>query len=174
MTWTESPPPRFPKVQIWRRGCALFIDIVPVWIASSLLGGSWLAQLLLWMILRVLVVSANRGQSFGRWALDMRIMDDRTGKTPGVLELSKREGILGLAVVMAIAGFTNLSPTTAQYLLLMIPLAADCGIAYFEPLRQQAFHDRLAGTAIAGTRRGYALDIKIKKLVAHLRRLVKQ
>ena len=37
----------------------------------------------------------------------------------------------------------------------------------------QAFHDRIARTVVAQTRRGYSLDLKVKKLIAQSRQRVK-
>lgn len=170
---SEPISSRLPKVQIWRRGCAFSIDALPVFLIGALLGGSWLVQLIIWFILRIVIVSRTQGQSFGRWAFDMRVVDERTGKTPGLLELFKREGLTGIGLIMAITGFTNLSPSTAQYMLLLLPVAIDCGVANFDPQLQQAFHDRIAGTMVIATRRGYSLDLKVKRWVAQLRRFVK-
>lgn len=171
---TEPLYTRLPKVPIWRRACALFVDVLPVWLLSSLLTSNIVVDLIVWLGLRVLVASRTHGQSLGHWAFDMKLVDERFGKTPSLLQLTKREGLTGLGVFLAILGFTNLRPTTAQYLLLMVPLALDCSLAYFDPLRKQAFHDRIAGTIVVATRRGYSLDIKVKKWVAQLRRFVKQ
>jgi hypothetical protein len=58
-------------------------------------------------------------------------------------------------------------------MLLLLPLAIDCSVANFDPQLQQAFHDRIAGTMVVATRRGYSLDLKVKRWVAQLRRFVK-
>lgn len=171
---TEPFYKRRPKVPIWRRSCALVVDVLPVWLLSLLVGKNLIIILLIWIGLRVLLVSYNQGQSLGRWAFDMKVIDERRGRSPGFVELAKREGLTGLGVSLAIIGVTSLSPIAAQYMLLVLPLAVDCGVAYFDELKQQTFHDRLAGTVVVPTRRGYSLDLKIKKWVAQLRRFVKQ
>ncbi|MBD1940516.1 RDD family protein [Microcoleus sp. FACHB-68] len=171
---TEPLYTRLPKVPMWRRACALFVDILPVWLLSSLLVNSFILDFLVWLGLRVLLVSANQGQSLGRWAFDMKVVDERFGKSPGLLELTKREVLTGIGASLAVFGVTNLNPSTAQYLLLIVPLLLDCSLAYFDPMRKQAFHDRFAATMVVSTRRGYSLDIKVKKWVAQLRRFVKQ
>ncbi len=171
---TEPFYKRRPKVPIWRRASALVVDVLPVWLLSLLLGKNLILILVIWIGLRVVLVSYNQGQSLGRWAFDMKVIDERRGRSPGIVELAKREGLTGLGVSLAIIGITSLSPIAAQYLLLVVPLVADCGIAYFDELKQQAFHDRLAGTVVVPTRRGYSLDLKIKRWVAQLRRFVKQ
>lgn len=171
--WIETPPP-FPKVQIWRRGCALFVDMLPLWLISSLFGDNFFIDLLIWLGLRVLVVLKTQGQSLGRWAFDMRVVEERSGRVPEATALAKREILTGVGLILALNGVAKIDPFNAQYLMLLLPLAADCGIACFDPVRQQTFHDRVAGTFIVNSRRGYSLDLKIKKWVAQLRRFMKQ
>jgi hypothetical protein len=51
-------------------------------------------------------------------------------------------------------------------LLLMLPLAIDCSVAFTDAERfPQAFHDRLGRTIVIGTKRGYSLDIKVRRLL---------
>jgi uncharacterized RDD family membrane protein YckC len=61
---------RFPKVPIERRAAAFGIDFVAVWLVSSLLKINvplqMLVFILLWLALRVVLVSSNQGQSLGR------------------------------------------------------------------------------------------------------------
>jgi len=56
---------------------------------------------------------------------------------------------------------------------LTAPLAADCGIALGDAEAQQAFHDRIAKTFIIQTRRGYSLDLRLKKMFAQMKRRMK-
>jgi len=49
----------------------------------------------------------------------------------------------------------------------------DCGFAFVDNDFRQAFHDRIASTVVIQTRRGYSLDIKLKKIVAAASRRVK-
>ena len=162
----ELVPVQYPRVPIGRRAAALGIDFVAVGLISAAVGTQAIAQaivfLLLWFGLRVVTVSRNKGQSLGRWALDMRVIDPYHNNTPGLMELSKREGVLGIAALLALWGILNLSPAKPWSLLLFLPLAADCGLALFDPRNRQAFHDQLSGTLMVQTRRGYSLDIKIK------------
>lgn len=58
-------------------------------------------------------------------------------------------------------------------LLLSAPLAADCGVALADQDVQQAFHDRVAQTIVIQTRRGFSLDLRLKQLVAQMRRRVR-
>ena len=162
--------PLLPKVSVGRRAGAFCIDAIAVWLPSLLLGTNPIAQtiffVLLWLIVRVAIVRKNQGQSLGRWALDMKIADTRFQRTPGVQELCKREALLGICAALAFAGVGGLTSTNAAVLLLMLPLAIDCSIAFTDTARfPQAFHDRLGGTIVIGTRRGYSLDIKVRRLL---------
>jgi len=49
-------------------------------------------------------------------------------------------------------------------------LVADCCSALADEEAQQAFHDRIARTIVIQTRRGFSLDLRLKKLVAQVRR----
>jgi uncharacterized RDD family membrane protein YckC len=168
---------RPPNPPIWRRGSAFAIDWLIVGFVSLPLGANSLPQAIVflagWMALRVLLVSKNRGQSLGRWALDMRVAELKRGKIPELIDLAKREGSLGLAALFAFNGLAVLSPGTAWAPLLFIPLIADGAVALVDPVNQQAFHDRLANTLIVETRRGYSLDQKIKKFLAQSAKRVK-
>ncbi|MCW6052806.1 RDD family protein [Lyngbya sp. CCAP 1446/10] len=162
--------PLLPKVSIGRRAAAFCIDAIAVGLPSLLLGTNPIAQtiffVLLWMILRVPIVRKNHGQSIGRWALDMKIADVRFQRIPGVQELCKREGLLGICAALAFAGVGGLTSTNAAVLLLILPLAIDCSTAFIDTARfPQAFHDRLSGTMVIGTKRGYSLDIKVRRLL---------
>ncbi len=168
---------RLPKGGIWQRGVALAIDFVVVWLLSAVLAGNQLAVqglvfLVAWFSLRVLLVARNQGQSLGHWALDMKVVDRKLGKVPGLAELSKREGITGLGSLLIVIALANLG-RNAGMLLLGLPLAADCAIALADRVLRQAFHDRVAQTMVIYTYRGYSLDRKIIKLVAQARHRVR-
>lgn len=173
----ELAPPPYPKVPLWRRGAALAIDFAAVGLLSLTLGGSVAAQavvfLLAWLGLRVLLVTRNLGQSLGRWALDMKVVDARIGGTPGLQALLKREGLLGVATLCLLLGLVNLSPAKPWSLLLFLPLGLDCSLAAFDRVQRQAFHDQISRTLVVQTRRGYSLDIKIKRWVAYAQRRMK-
>lgn len=167
---------RFPKVPIERRAAAFLIDFVGVWLLSSLVGGNFVFQslvfILFWLGMRVVLVSRNLGQSLGGWALDMKVLD-ANGKIPGLLTLAKREGILGGCALLAMIGLRIGLANPISLLVLTAPLAADCGMALGDSDDQQAFHDRIAKTFIIQTRRGFSLDIRLKKLVAQMKRRMK-
>ena len=48
-------------------------------------------------------------------------------------------------------------------LLLMLPLFIDCGLALGDPEYSQAFHDRVAGTLVIESDRGFSLDLRLKE-----------
>ena len=168
---------RFPKVPIQRRVAAFLIDFLAVSILSVLLGGTLFANavifLLAWLVLRVVLVSKNQGQSLGRYALDMKVVNAKFGKTPGLVDLGKREGIAGFVSMLALVGLIIGLSNAISLLLLISPLAADCGVAFTDPNLQQAFHDRISQTQVVATRRGFSLDLRIKKILADTTRNMK-
>ena len=167
---------RFPKVPIERRAAAFVIDFVGVWLVSSFVGPNFLGMLvfmLLWLGMRVVLVSSNQGQSLGRWALDMKVLDAK-GKIPGLATLAKREGILGFCALLATIGLSIGLANGISLLLLITPLAVDCGAALGDTEAQQAFHDRIAKTIVIQTRRGFSLDIRLKKIFADMSRRMKK
>ena len=161
---------RFPKVQIWRRGVAFAIDYLVVSVVASVMGGvggkvtlgQMVLFLILWLGMRAISPLANRGQSLGRWALDMKVVDWQ-GRTPLLIDLLKREAIAGGGAVFALLGLSQIAPGQGVGMLFLLPLAADCSFASTDLFRRQAVHDRIAGTLVVATRRGFSLDLKIKK-----------
>lgn len=170
----DRPQERPPKIPIDRRGWAFAIDFAAAWLLSSLLGGNSIVFLLAWFGLRVVLPIRNFGQSLGRYALDLKLVDDRFYKAPGFGELAKREVITGFGAMLAAIALANLNPANGFYLLFLVPLGIDCGVAFADPAEQLAFHDRFARTLVVGTRRGYSLDLKVKKWVAIIRDRVQQ
>ncbi|MEH2287116.1 RDD family protein [Nostoc sp.] len=185
MTIERVPQKHYPKAEIERRGMALGLDFLGVWLISSLLGSSGigiqfveiLVFVILWLVLRVLVVYNNQGQSLGRWAFDLKVLSVEDGEVvsriPDLLSLMKREAIIGLGALLVSIALSNIraNPTA---ILLVIPLAIDCGTAFYDTQMRQALHDRYCGTFIVSSRRGYSLDIKIKRLVENMRRNVRR
>ena len=168
---------RFPKVPIERRVYAFLIDFVLVWIISSLVTNIFLEFLtfcFLWFILRVVVVDRNHGQSLGRWAFDMKILDVRFNKIPSIASLCKREGILCVAAFLAMIGFKINFFNLLSMILLVIPLFIDCVMAITDEELNQAFHDRLAETIMIQTKRGFSLDLRLRKLVTEIQRNLKK
>jgi uncharacterized RDD family membrane protein YckC len=171
----EMVPHRFQRAPLGRRGAAFAIDFGVVSVLSCL-GGSTLyifLFILIWLGLRVFLVEKNRGQSLGRWALDLRVVDASTGSTPGLLELFKREAIAGLGSLLLLVGLVSLSPTNGTVLVSCLPLLADGVVALLDSENRQAFHDRIPHTLVVQTRRGFSLDLKLKSLFAKANRRMK-
>ena len=162
---------RYALAPLWRRGAALGIDAIVAGVPSSI--GSPGLQLigfaLLWFVLRVVVVTKNRGQSLGRWAFDMRIVESTDGRSPGLLPLCQREAILGLAVLFCLEAIAHLNPQSAWLILGLVPLGLDVTLAYSDAIGKQTYHDRVANTYIIKSRRGYSLDLRLKRLFSATR-----
>jgi uncharacterized RDD family membrane protein YckC len=181
MTIDRVPQKHYPKVDIGRRAMALATDFLGVWLLSSTFGsdqiGIQFVQILVfvigWLLTRVLIVYNNQGQSLGRWAFDMKLLEVEdgqvVGRIPDLQSLLKREAIICFGALLISIALGNIirNPTA---ILLVIPLAIDCGAALSDTQMRQALHDRYAGTMIVSSRRGYSLDIKIKRLVEKTRR----
>ncbi|MDV3000623.1 MAG: hypothetical protein N5P05_002229 [Chroococcopsis gigantea SAG 12.99] len=159
---------RFPKVPIDRRAYAFGIDFVTVWFLSSFAGVNWAVKLLVflfcWLLLRVVVVDKNKGQSLGRWALDMKVINLRFRRVPTLIDLAKREVIVGGCAGLAMLGLNAAFNNPLSFLILCSFLLVECGLAIGDEKYGQAFHDRVTGTVIIGTRRGFSLDIRMKQL----------
>lgn len=169
---------RVPKVPFDRRAAAFAVDFLLVflisWPFTANTVGFSISQLIVfflaWVGLRVILVIKNQGQSLGRWLLDLKVVDTKFLKTPGLFELSKREGVAGFFALLAMMGLSVVINNALSSLLLLSPLAADCGTAFADTQLRQALHDRLASTIVVPTRRGYSLDLRVKKLLAPLLR----
>lgn len=163
---------RYPKVPIERRVAAFGIDFVTVWFVSSFFVDAlqWLIFIIGWFALRVILVDKNKGQSLGRYALDMKILDLRLNKVPTLLVLAKREGILCFVAMLAMFGLEINFINGLSMLLLVSPLLVDCCVAFADEQLAQAFHDRVAETIIIQTRRGFSLDLRLKKLYFEVKR----
>jgi len=172
-TWNDNwrDRDRVPRAPLWRRGYAMSLDFLIASLVCALLtNNNWFGQLVTfnfaWLAIRAVVPASNFGQSPGRWAFDIRTVDQRYERTPGVYELLRREAIAGNAAFLAYTGWRALGSLNAFYLLFLIPLAVDVGFAWLEPGKPFAFHDRIGQTVVVVTRRGYSLDLKVKKWLA--------
>jgi uncharacterized RDD family membrane protein YckC len=178
MYFDEPLEQRFPKVPLDRRAYAFLIDFVTVWLISSMAGSNWFLQALVfivaWLILRVIVVEKNKGQSLGRWALDIKIIDSRFRRIPCLVDLAKREAVLGLAAAIAMIGLNINFANILSLILLVCPLLADCAMALADEQFNQAFHDRLAGTLIIQTQRGFSLDIRLRRLWLQVKKKIRK
>lgn len=181
MTIERLTPKQYPRVDFVRRGMALGIDFLIVWLISSVLGsngvGVQIVQILVfifgWLILRVVLPYNNLGQSLGRWAFDIKLLEVERPRVPDMQALLKREGIIGLEALLVAIALSNIirNPTA---ILLVLPLAIDCSAAFSNTQTRQAWHDRYARTMIVSSQRGYSLDIKVKRLVETLRQNVRK
>ncbi|ASC70851.1 hypothetical protein XM38_017980 [Halomicronema hongdechloris C2206] len=175
---SDSPLVPYPRVPLGRRAAALVVDSLLVGTLSATLAGTFLLWLVifmvLWLGLRVAIAGRQHGQSLGRWAFDMRVVEPWSGRTPLLLPLAQREAVVGVGSALALYGLTHLSPTNAWALLLPLPLLADCGSAWLDPVRRLTFHDRLSQTTVVPSQRGYSLDLKLKKWFAEFRRRVEK
>jgi uncharacterized RDD family membrane protein YckC len=164
---------RSPKAPFDRRAYAFLIDFVIVWSISSLITNIFLEFLvftLLWFIFRVIIVDKNKGQSLGRWAMDLKILDLQFNRLPSLLSLTKREGIIA---IVSFSLMISLKINFQDFLLMILfatPLILD-GLTIFSDDRyNQAFHDRISGTIITQTKRGFSLDLRLKKLFRETRK----
>ncbi len=171
----QMPTRRFPRVPMGRRVAAFAIDACVVSLIS-LFGGSAAAAplfLLSWFGLRVVLVERNKGQSLGRWAMDIKVIDPKYASLPTLTALVKREAVTGVGSLLIFIGLVNLSPTNGFILVAPLLLLVDCIPAFLDTEYRQAYHDRLARTLIIQTRRGYSLDLKLKTFIAKASRRVK-
>ncbi|BBA80083.1 hypothetical protein RGRSB_1685 [cyanobacterium endosymbiont of Rhopalodia gibberula] len=157
---------RFPKVPLDRRTYAFVLDFVTIWFVSSFFRGilQGLIFIICWLTLRVILVEKNQGQSLGSWAFDIKVIDVQFSKIPGLIELAKREGILGVVALLAMIGLRISFRNGLSMLLLTMPLLVDCGIVLGDQELNQAFHDRIAGTIVVPANRGFSLDLRLKRL----------
>jgi uncharacterized RDD family membrane protein YckC len=170
--------PNFPRVPIWRRCAALVLDVFVASCISTLVLSNGLARLFLfiffWLFLRIIVVAKNQGQSLGRWLLNTTVIDTRLRRTPGILELSQREGLLGIIVVLTLIGISHLWSGNAGILLWTVPLVLDSGVTLFDTNQHpQTIHDRVSQTIVVGCNRGYSLDFKFQQWVKKIDKLKK-
>ena len=164
----------YSRVPLNRRVGAFAIDFLSIWFISSFFATNllvqWLVFLPAWFILRVIIVDKNQGQSLGRWALDMTVIDPRFDRLPDLLALVKREAIVGGASALAIAGLQINVRNGLTMLLLLVPLAVDCSLAILDDTNNLAFHDRVAETFAIQSERGFSLDLRLKKIFGQIQR----
>ena len=167
MSGQETLFRRSPKAPFERRAYAFLIDFVIVWLITSTITNLFLEFLffvLLWLALRVIVVQANQGQSLGRWAMDLKIIDLRLNRLPSLLTLTKRESILSITAFIAMIGFKINFHDLLLMIVFLCPLIIDGITVLSDDEYNQSFHDRLSGTMVTQTRRGFSLDLKMRKL----------
>lgn len=159
------PYKRYPKVPLERRAWAFVIDFATIWIISLLAGSAiqWILFPLGWFGMRIVLVDRNKGQTLGRWALDMKVLDAKSNKLPPFNALIKRELIVGGISYLAMIGLNIGLKQPLSMLFLLCPLLINAGVALADEQLNQAIHDRVAETIVIQTRRGFSLDIRLKK-----------
>ncbi len=169
---------RYPRVPMNRRVGAFAIDFVAVWLVSSFFGFGSILQgiifLIAWLAMRVIVVEQNQGQSLGRWAMDIKVIAPRYNKVPDLVTLAKREGIVSLAAILAMYGLQINFRNGLSMLLLFTPLLVDYALAVVDEELDRAFHDRIAETLIVQTKRGFSLDLRLKKIFGQIQRSMRK
>lgn len=170
-------PRRYPRAPLARRVYAVWLDFVVVWLASLLVGGvlgrgvlpQVIAFMAAWLGMRVGVAGNWRGQSLGRWAFDLTLIDERDDRIPELITLLKREVILGGALLLALLGFRPNGVTgPLEVLLLLAPAIADFVVAVADENYRQALHDRVARTLVLPSKRGYSLDLRLRRWLDEL------
>lgn len=169
---------KYPKVPIDRRIGAFGIDFLTVWFISSFFASNiffqWLVFIPAWLIMRVLISEKNWGQSLGRWAFDIKVIDPLFNRLPDLLSLSKREIILAVGSALAISGLQINFRNGLSMLLLLAPLLIDCSLAFLDEETNLAGHDRLAKTYLVQTERGFSLDLRMKKIFGQIQRRMRK
>ena len=106
MTLVKANQRHYQKGDITRRGMALAIDFLTAWFLSSIVRsnqiGIQFTQIFVfifaWLIFRVVIVYNNHGQSLGRWAFDLKILEVINGeivnRIPQFQTLLLREGVI--------------------------------------------------------------------------------
>lgn len=79
--------------------------------------------MIFWLILRVLVPYNNQGQSLGRWAFDLKVLEvedgEIVGRIPDLLSLVKREAIIGLGALLVSIALSNIRANPTAILLVL-------------------------------------------------------
>lgn len=161
-------PRRYPRVPIQRRIYAFLVDFATTWLISALVGIPLLQLIMFvvaWLGLRVFAVSRFKGQSLGRWAFDIEIIDGRRGRLPDTTVLTKREGVLSVIAFLGLVGLQYGFPNFLSIAILVSPLLINLIVAIGDEENQQAIYDRFFDTVIVPSRRGYSLDIRIRRWV---------
>jgi hypothetical protein len=106
--------------------------------------------------------------------MDIKILDARFNKIPSIASLIKREGSLCIAAFAALLGLKVSFLNLLSMLLLITPILVDGGFALTDEEFNQAFHDRIGQTVVSQTRRGFSLDLRVKKLIQEIQFRLKQ
>jgi len=184
MTLVKANQRHYQKGDITRRGMALALDFLTVWFLSSIVRNNQIGVqftqifvfIFAWLIFRVVIVYNNQGQSLGRWAFDLKVLEVVNGeivnRIPQFQTLLLREGIICFSSLLLSIFLANIILNPAA-IVLLLPLIIDGGAALSDTQMRQSFHDRFFRTIIVSSQRGYSLDLKIKRLVEKFQRNVR-
>jgi uncharacterized RDD family membrane protein YckC len=171
---------RFSLAQMGQRVAASGIDIVVCLMLSSFLealvgidvvsGAGELIFCFVWLFNRVLVPTKNQGQSVGRWAMNLRVVDVEFGKTANVVALARREATVLIAMLIWIASLDSL---TGAVILALIPVVVDIAPAFVDIDRRQALHDKVGDTIVINSRKGFELERKLLSFFGQANKFVR-
>ena len=119
---------------------------------------------LVWFFIRVFFASSNQSQSWGHFALSLKVVDMSNGRPVGAIELARREGIIFFPLFFLVLSVQDFNYQTALPLFLAMPLVVDIAFAFADSRKRQALHDRFAGTIVVMSKRGWQLDQKLANL----------
>jgi len=170
---------RLQLAQVGQRIIASSIDLTAcIFLAQlieALLGvtGSpvgWFIFAVVWLVDRVLIAS-GQGQSIGRWLMSLRVVDQEFGKPAGLFELCRREILVFIFLALVVGAFSS---PTAAIVFAVLPLIADVVVAIADQRKVQTLHDKLGGTIVIVTRKGFQLGQKLSKVFGQVSRRTTQ
>ncbi|MEM9136728.1 MAG: RDD family protein [Cyanobacteria bacterium P01_F01_bin.42] len=172
----RNPQHQMPIADLRRRVGAAAIDFILVWLTSALIGSSlggaafvyWVVFLGGWYALRVFIVLNNQGQSPGHWALDMKVVEEYSGRMPRQEWLLRREGAVGFVCSLFLVGLQGQNLGSLIFVL-ALPLGVDFWMGSTDRRLRQTLHDRWGRTVVINTARGYSLDLKLTRRLNEFR-----
>jgi uncharacterized RDD family membrane protein YckC len=161
---------RLPLASLPTRLGAFVIDFLACFLLAQLIrellglsGGFWLQFIFMpiWLSDRALV----NGQSLGRWAMSLKVVNMNYGKPTGTLALLKREGLILAFLLLIINSLDSSGMITSLTIFAPIPLIVELVFASADTLKRQTIHDRLSESIVVFTRKGLQLDLKLSKWI---------
>jgi uncharacterized RDD family membrane protein YckC len=171
---------RYSLAQMGQRVAASGIDIVACLMLSSFLealvgidaasGAGELIFCFVWLFNRVLLPTKNQGQSVGRWAMNLRVVDMEFGNTANIAALVRREAAILIAMLIWISSLDSL---TGAVILALVPVVVDIAPAFVDIDRRQALHDKIGGTIVINSRKGFELEQKLLSFFGQANKFVR-
>ncbi|MCS6959374.1 MAG: RDD family protein [Pseudanabaenaceae cyanobacterium SKYGB_i_bin29] len=127
-------------------------------------GARLLVFTMVWGFNRVFFASGNQSQSWGHFALSLKVVDMYNGRPVGAIELARREGVIFVPLFFLVLSLQSFNYQSALPLFLSLPLVVDIAFAFADNTKKQALHDRFAQTIVILTKRGLALDQRLANL----------